>query len=80
MEKLIEAIKLCGSPYPCERCAYWAGGTGVDEQTIMLGNKGWQPLNFCPICEAPTTEEGTQIILKNLERLIAIKLEESNHD
>lgn len=26
IEKLIEAIKLCGSPYPCKQCAYWAGG------------------------------------------------------
>ena len=29
IEKLIEAIKLCGSTpsvYQCKQCAYWAGG------------------------------------------------------
>lgn len=62
------------------RCSHCSDGTSVDGQIVMLGNKGWQPLNFCPICGAPITEEGTQIILKNLERLIAVKLEESNHD
>lgn len=58
-----------------KRCSHCADGTSVDGQTIMLGNKGWQPLNFCPICGAPITEKGVQMILKNLERLIAVKLE-----
>lgn len=57
------------------RCEHCSDGISVDGQTIMLGNKGRQTLNFCPICGAPITEEGVQIILKNLERLIAIKLE-----
>lgn len=58
-----------------KRCSHCADGTSVDGQTIMLGNKGWQSLNFCPICGAPITKEGVQMILKNLERLIAVKLE-----
>lgn len=49
----------------------------VYEQLYRCPKCGFRNLgfrNFCTACGAPFTEEGTQIILKNLERLIAVKL------
>ena len=51
------------------RCEHCKDGKSFDGQVVIMGNKGMFPLNFCPLCGAPMTDEAVQIVMKRLEAL-----------
>ena len=78
IEKLIEAINLCGSPYPCKECAYWPGGDmskciprmTADAATALEQlqaendrlKEEVQQMRWVPVEERLPEEEGTYIV------------------
>ncbi len=51
------------------RCEHCKDGKSFDGQVVIMGNKGMFPLNFCPRCGSPLTDEAVEIRLKELEAL-----------
>lgn len=52
--------------YRCEHCK---DGKSFDGQVVIMGNKGMFPLNFCPSCGAPMTDEAVEMVIDRLEVL-----------
>ena len=51
------------------RCEHCKDGKSFDGQVVIMGNKGMFPLNFCPSCGAPMTDEAVDMMLKRLRVL-----------
>ena len=51
------------------RCEHCKDGKSFDGQVVIMGNKGMFPLNFCPLCGAPMTDEAVQMVMERLEAL-----------
>ena len=50
----------------CEHCK---DGKSFDGQVVIMGNKGMFPLNFCPLCGAPMTDEAVEMVMERLEEI-----------
>ena len=46
------------------RCEHCKDGKSFDGQVVIMGNKGMFPLNFCPRCGSPLTDEAVDMMLK----------------
>ena len=51
------------------RCEHCKDGKSFDGQVVIMGNKGMFPLNFCPRCGSPLTDEAVQMVMERLEAL-----------
>ena len=51
------------------RCEHCKDGKSFDGQVVIMGNKGMFPLNFCPLCGAPMTDEAVNTVMERLEAL-----------
>ena len=51
------------------RCEHCKDGKSFDGQVVIMGNKGMFPLNFCPRCGSPLTDEAVDIVMERLEAL-----------
>lgn len=51
------------------RCEHCKDGKSFDGQTVIMGNKGMFPLNFCPRCGSPLTDEAVEMVMRRLEAL-----------
>ena len=50
------------------RCEHCKDGKSFDGQVIIMGNKGILfPLNFCPLCGSPLTDEAVEMVMERLE-------------
>ena len=77
-ETTIEAIRLALTalrPVSREqvekipRCEHCKDGKSFDGQVVIMGNKGMFPLNFCPRCGSPLTDEAVEMVMERLEAL-----------
>ena len=51
------------------RCEHCKDGKSFDGQVVIMGNKGMFPLNFCPRCGSPLTDEAVQMVMERMEAL-----------
>lgn len=51
------------------RCEHCKDGKSFDGQVVIMGNKGMFPLNFCPRCGSPLTDEAVEMVMERLEEL-----------
>lgn len=51
------------------RCEHCKDGKSFDGQMVIMGNKGMFPLNFCPRCGSPLTEEAVEMVVERLEEI-----------
>ena len=51
------------------RCEHCKDGKSFDGQVVIMGNKGMFPLNFCPRCGSPLTDEAVEMVMERLEAL-----------
>ena len=51
------------------RCEHCKDGKSFDGQVVIMGNKGMFPLNFCPRCGSPLTDEAVDMVMERLEEL-----------
>ena len=51
------------------RCEHCKDGKSFDGQMVIMGNKGVFPLNFCPLCGFPLTDEAVEMVMERLEAL-----------
>ena len=51
------------------RCEHCKDGKSFDGQVVIMGNKGMFPLNFCPLCGAPMTDEAVDMVMERMEAL-----------
>ena len=51
------------------RCEHCKDGKSFDGQVVIMGNKGMFPLNFCPRCGSPLTDEAVEMVMERLEVL-----------
>lgn len=51
------------------RCEHCKDGKSFDGQVVIMGNKGMFPLNFCPRCGSPLTEEAVEMVMERMEVL-----------
>lgn len=51
------------------RCEHCKDGKSFDGQVVIMGNKGMFPLNFCPRCGSPLTDEAVEMVMERLETL-----------
>ena len=51
------------------RCEHCKDGKSFDGQVVIMGNKGMFPLNFCPHCGLPLTDEAVQMVMERMEKL-----------
>lgn len=51
------------------RCEHCQDGKSFDGQVVIMGNKGMFPLNFCPRCGSPLTDEAVQMVMERWEVL-----------
>ena len=51
------------------RCEHCKDGKSFDGQIVIMGNKGVFPLNFCPWCGSPLTDEAVDMVVKRLEEI-----------
>ena len=51
------------------RCEHCKDGKSFDGQVVIMGNKGMFPLNFCPRCGSPLTDEAVDMVMERLEAL-----------
>ena len=51
------------------RCEHCKDGKSFDGQVVIMGNKGMFPLNFCPRCGSPLTDEAVEMVMKRMEVL-----------
>lgn len=51
------------------RCEHCKDGKSFDGQVVIMGNKGMFPLNFCPRCGSPLTDEAVEMVLERLNKL-----------
>lgn len=77
-ETTIEAIRLALTalrPVSREqvekvpRCEHCKDGKSFDGQVVIMGNKGMFPLNFCPRCGSPLTDEAVEMVMERLNKL-----------
>lgn len=48
------------------RCEHCKDGKSFDGQVVIMGNKGMFPLNFCPRCGSPLTDEAVEMVMERL--------------
>ena len=51
------------------RCEHCKDGKSFDGQVVIMGNKGMFPLNFCPRCGSPLTDEAEEMVMRRLGAL-----------
>lgn len=51
------------------RCEHCKDGKSFDGQVVIMGNKGMFPLNFCPRCGSPLTDEAVEMVMERLNKL-----------
>ena len=51
------------------RCEHCKDGKSFDGQVVIMGNKGMFPLNFCPRCGSPLTDEAVNMVMERIEAL-----------
>ena len=51
------------------RCEHCKDGKSFDGQMVIMGNKGMFPLNFCPRCGSPLTDEAVEMVMERLRVL-----------
>lgn len=51
------------------RCEHCKDGKSFDGQVVIMGNKGMFPLNFCPRCGSPLTDEAVEMVMERMEVL-----------
>ena len=77
-ERIAEAMSIVGKalrPVSREkvekvpRCEHCKDGKSFDGQVVIMGNKGMFPLNFCPRCGSPLTDEAVDMVMERLEEL-----------
>ena len=54
------------------RCEHCKDGKSFDGQVVIVGNKGMFPLNFCPRCGSPLTDEAVEMVMERLEELYEV--------
>ena len=52
------------------RCEHCKDGKSFDGQVVIMGNKGMFPLNFCPQCGSPLTDEAVEMAMERWEEAI----------
>lgn len=71
-EKMALAALRCPTREQVEkvpRCEHCKDGKSFDGQVVIMGNKGMFPLNFCPRCGSPLTDEAEKMVMRRLEAL-----------
>ena len=51
------------------RCEHCQDGKSFDGQVVIIGNKGMFPLNFCPRCSSPLTDEAVEMVMERMKEL-----------
>ena len=51
------------------RCEHCKDGKSFDGQVVIMGNKGMFPLNFCPRCGSPLTEEAVEMVMEKINNM-----------
>ena len=51
------------------RCEHCKDGKSFDGQVVIMGNKGMFPLNFCPRCGSPLTDEAVGMVMERMKEL-----------
>ena len=58
------------------RCEHCKDGKSFDGQVVIMGNKGMFPLNFCPHCGAPMTDEAVEMVMEKINNMEEITNEQ----